>query len=274
MTRTRRSNPDFLNGVPELLILQLLAREPMYGYELVQAIKYATGSKLLFGEGCIYPILHRRAIATSSCSSRRDLVGGEQPNHVPADNQRAPANGCIRLSLEGSGQRGQPCLARGGRCRTIHGLRLCGRDLLRQGLPADYISRIVQELDDHIEDLFLEQEAIMHTEVQGTKADLIDVLEKQIGSREQLMDTAVAEYGKASFTGRHPIWMFLIAPIPAVILCWALFFLLACLAQEGLGLILEHGLGLIHRPVAEWPASFLWTVRHLHALGAFVPPAP
>jgi PadR family transcriptional regulator PadR len=70
MIGTRRSNPDFLNGVPELLILQLLARQPMYGYELVQAIKHATGSKLLFGEGCIYPILHRL--------EREDLLSSHQ----------------------------------------------------------------------------------------------------------------------------------------------------------------------------------------------------
>jgi PadR family transcriptional regulator PadR len=38
----RRSNPAFLNGVPEMLMLQLLSRRPMYGYELVQAIRAAT----------------------------------------------------------------------------------------------------------------------------------------------------------------------------------------------------------------------------------------
>ena len=32
----RTSNPPFLNGVPELLILQLLSQQAMYGYELVQ----------------------------------------------------------------------------------------------------------------------------------------------------------------------------------------------------------------------------------------------
>ena len=32
----KQSNPDFLNGVPELLVLQLLARRAMYGYELVR----------------------------------------------------------------------------------------------------------------------------------------------------------------------------------------------------------------------------------------------
>ena len=39
--RTKRTNPDFLNGVPELLILNLLSRRPMYGYELVQEIRQA-----------------------------------------------------------------------------------------------------------------------------------------------------------------------------------------------------------------------------------------
>ena len=58
MTR-KRTNPDFLNGVPELLLLHLLARRPMYGYELVQAIRQATSGMLEFGEGCVYPILHR-----------------------------------------------------------------------------------------------------------------------------------------------------------------------------------------------------------------------
>jgi PadR family transcriptional regulator PadR len=55
----RRSNPPFLNGVPELLVLQLLDSQPMHGYELVQAIKASTGHAFGFGEGCVYPILHR-----------------------------------------------------------------------------------------------------------------------------------------------------------------------------------------------------------------------
>ena len=46
----RRSNPPFLNGVPEMLILELLSRRPMYGYELVQAIRAATNDGLEFGE--------------------------------------------------------------------------------------------------------------------------------------------------------------------------------------------------------------------------------
>ena len=74
---TRRTNPPFLNGVPELLVLQLLARKPMYGYELVQAIKTTTDHAFEFGEGCIYPILHRLE-ADRMLSARRETVAGAE----------------------------------------------------------------------------------------------------------------------------------------------------------------------------------------------------
>jgi PadR family transcriptional regulator, regulatory protein PadR len=73
--RTKRTNPDFLNGVPELLILSLLSRRPMYGYELVQAIRRSTQGTLEFGEGCVYPILHRLE-AEGLLGSKRETVGG------------------------------------------------------------------------------------------------------------------------------------------------------------------------------------------------------
>jgi PadR family transcriptional regulator PadR len=64
-----------LNGVPELLVLQLLDRQPMHGYDLVQAIRQASGMKLDFGEGCIYPVLHRLE-QQKLLSSRRESVSG------------------------------------------------------------------------------------------------------------------------------------------------------------------------------------------------------
>ena len=71
----RRTNPDFLNGVPELLILHLLSARAMYGYQLVQAIRLATNEVLEFGEGCVYPILHRLE-ADGLLASRRQTVAG------------------------------------------------------------------------------------------------------------------------------------------------------------------------------------------------------
>ena len=54
----RETNPNFMNGVPELLILRLLQQDEMYGYEIVQAIRERTGASIALGEGVVYPVLH------------------------------------------------------------------------------------------------------------------------------------------------------------------------------------------------------------------------
>jgi PadR family transcriptional regulator PadR len=70
-----RTNPSFLNGVPELLVLKLLSRRAMYGYEIVRAIQTQTGQRLSFGEGCIYPYLHYLEEAKLVSSCRREVGG-------------------------------------------------------------------------------------------------------------------------------------------------------------------------------------------------------
>ncbi len=71
----RDANPNFLNGVPELLVLQLLKGREMYGYELVQAIKEATGETIVLGEGVVYPVLHMLE-REGALQSRRQSVSG------------------------------------------------------------------------------------------------------------------------------------------------------------------------------------------------------
>jgi PadR family transcriptional regulator PadR len=71
----RKSNPSFLNGVPELLVLQLLARREMYGYEIVKAIQTTSKDSFAFGEGAIYPVLHELE-AKKFVKSRRAEVQG------------------------------------------------------------------------------------------------------------------------------------------------------------------------------------------------------
>ena len=58
---------------PELLVLRQLTLRPMHGYELVQAIRASTDHSFEFGEGCIYPILHRLE-ADGMLSARRETV--------------------------------------------------------------------------------------------------------------------------------------------------------------------------------------------------------
>ena len=75
-----KTNPSFLNGVPELLVLKLLSRREMYGYEIVRAIQVETRDVLSFGEGCIYPYLHYLE-KEKLVSSHRKLVAGRSRNY-------------------------------------------------------------------------------------------------------------------------------------------------------------------------------------------------
>lgn len=53
-----KTNPAFMSGVPELLILRLLNQEEMYGYQLVQEIRKSTNNAIALAEGVVYPGLH------------------------------------------------------------------------------------------------------------------------------------------------------------------------------------------------------------------------
>lgn len=72
---SRETNPNFMNGVPELLILRLLQHQEMYGYEIVQAIRDRTDEVIAIGEGVVYPVLHGLE-SEGALSSRRKTVNG------------------------------------------------------------------------------------------------------------------------------------------------------------------------------------------------------
>ena len=71
----RETNPNFMNGVPELLILRLLAQQEMYGYEIVQAVRSRTDAVITIGEGVVYPVLHGLE-RDGALKSRRKRVAG------------------------------------------------------------------------------------------------------------------------------------------------------------------------------------------------------
>jgi PadR family transcriptional regulator, regulatory protein PadR len=116
----RRTNPAFLNGVPEMLLLKLLADRPMYGYELTQAIKRATGQGLEFGEGCIYPILHRLESQKLLAASKESVGGRVRVVYRTTAKGRAQfietvdswqrVVTAVNHALQG-GERGRPALA-------------------------------------------------------------------------------------------------------------------------------------------------------------------
>lgn len=70
-----RTNPPFMSGVPELLLLRQLKSREMYGYELVKAIRTVTGDAISLGEGVIYPVLHSLE-ENGALKARRKKVSG------------------------------------------------------------------------------------------------------------------------------------------------------------------------------------------------------
>jgi len=70
-----KSSASLMSGVPELLVLQLLASREMYGYELARAIRTLTADAVALGESVLYPALHlleQRGLVRG----RRRAVGG------------------------------------------------------------------------------------------------------------------------------------------------------------------------------------------------------
>jgi PadR family transcriptional regulator PadR len=70
-----QTNPPFMSGVPELLVLRLLASREMYGYEIVRAVKLITGEAISLGEGVIYPVLHGLEKSGALKAKRRTVKG-------------------------------------------------------------------------------------------------------------------------------------------------------------------------------------------------------
>ena len=71
----RPTNPNFMNGVPEMLILRLLQEQEMYGYEIVQSIRDRSDAVISVGEGVVYPVLHGLE-SDGALRSRRKRVNG------------------------------------------------------------------------------------------------------------------------------------------------------------------------------------------------------
>jgi PadR family transcriptional regulator len=50
---------DLVQGTLDLLILKVIAREPMHGWAIAQQIKQLSNDVLQVGQGSLYPALHK-----------------------------------------------------------------------------------------------------------------------------------------------------------------------------------------------------------------------
>lgn len=65
---------SFRRGVMSLVILGLLRREDMYGYQLVQETERASGGRIVTQEGSLYPVLYK-LVDQGLISDKRVQVG-------------------------------------------------------------------------------------------------------------------------------------------------------------------------------------------------------
>lgn len=85
------SQTSFRRGVMSLVILTLLKREDMYGYQLVQETARASGGRLTTQEGSLYPVLYK--LVDQGLISDRKVQVGKRMTRVyyhlePAGEQR------------------------------------------------------------------------------------------------------------------------------------------------------------------------------------------
>ena len=140
-------------------------------------------------------------------------------------------------------------------------------ELRRKGLPASYIARYINELRERIIDLKEERARTMSKEALND-AEIV----ARIGSPDTLADAASLEFTRRSFSGRHPIFTFLVVPMPLAIVAWVATF--AVIFGCGAGAMkLDEWLGAA--PMADdtfsWPVlAILVTIFWLGVIG---PPA-
>lgn len=65
---------NFRRGVMSLVILALLKREDMYGYQLVQETERSSGGRIVTQEGSLYPVLYK-LLDQGLISDRKVQVG-------------------------------------------------------------------------------------------------------------------------------------------------------------------------------------------------------
>ena len=63
VTETMSKPPDLVQGTLDLLLLKILALEPLHGWAVSQRLKQVSGDELQVSDGSLYPALHKLELA-------------------------------------------------------------------------------------------------------------------------------------------------------------------------------------------------------------------
>ncbi len=72
------TDPDLLRGTLSTLLLETVAGQPRYGYEICKLVEQKTAGYFQMREGSLYPALHRMERAGLLRSTWRDAVEGRR----------------------------------------------------------------------------------------------------------------------------------------------------------------------------------------------------
>ncbi len=154
------------------------------------------------------------------------------------------------------------------------------QELKRRGLPQEYVARYVDELNDHIIDLIEERRSGMskdapNSDALNTKPTDWNEIAARIGDPATLAEAASVEFSRRTFCGRHPVLMFLLAPLPLAVLAWAAMFAASFGLMAGIVAIAQWlgGDADMGVTVARWPTGVVWMFATLFVLSATAPPA-
>lgn len=120
-------------------------------------------------------------------------------------------------------------------------------ELQKRGLPRAYINRLLEELDDHFSDL---ADDLVSTERNHDMSAArmpefrVNELDGRMGSPTELANFAAEQYRARSFFGRHPVFTFLVTPLPLLVVTWFLYWAVMAVPALGISYVLKHVVGV------------------------------
>lgn len=113
-------------------------------------------------------------------------------------------------------------------------------ELTRQGLPHEYIERLLAELDDHYTDLLEERSSFVGAARKLEYNSVSNEAEQRLGEPVQLAVFAAEHYHNRSFWGRHPWLTFGLLPLPMFVASLVFFAIALVTVGASCAYVLEH----------------------------------
>ena len=78
---------ELLKGVAPMAVLELLSREPMYGYRLCEQLALRSGDILTLGHGSLYPLLYTLEAKELVKAEEREAENGRYRRYYTVTNK-------------------------------------------------------------------------------------------------------------------------------------------------------------------------------------------